>query len=97
MKAKSSVEEPIGKELALKQFPAMSKWSAEEIEAMANVVELPDETSVNDFKLLDLSEIFMEYDSDAFSLELKIVEKSREFLANGRAHEAWMCLLALNI
>jgi len=57
---------------------------------------LPDETVVNDFKLMELSELFQQYDNDKTELERQLYLKASEFLSDGRVEEAWKTLLAYN-
>ncbi len=63
---------------------------------LGNVEEIPDETEVNDYKLMELSDLFMEYQDDAVILERKLHEMAKELLANGRVADAWKTLLTFN-
>jgi flavin reductase (DIM6/NTAB) family NADH-FMN oxidoreductase RutF len=63
---------------------------------LGNVEEIPDETDVNDYKLMELSDLFMEYQDDAVTLERKLHEMAQELLANGRVEDAWKTLLTFN-
>ncbi|MES2629185.1 MAG: flavin reductase family protein [Bacteroidota bacterium] len=63
---------------------------------LGNVEHLPDETEVNEFKLTELSEIFLAFQDNAATLEEKLHEKAKELLDNGRVSEAWKTLLAFN-
>lgn len=63
---------------------------------LGNVETLPDETTVNDHKLTDLSEIFLRYDSDAKGLESELHKLAHALLKEGKVEEAWRTLLAFN-
>lgn len=63
---------------------------------LGNVESLPDETEVNDFKLLDLSDVFQEYEDDAKRLELRLHEIAKDFLSKGDTISAWKTLLSFN-
>ena len=56
----------------------------------------PDETEVNDFKLLELSDLFIEHENDGAELELALHQFASEQLALGRAELAIKALLAFN-
>ena len=57
---------------------------------------LPDETEVNEFKLLELSDLFLSFEDNPAALELALHQKSQQYLANNLLKEAWMTLLAFN-
>ena len=65
-------------------------------EKLALGVVLPDETDVNEFKLIELSELFMEFEDDKETLETKLHELAQQFLAQNKINEAWKTLLAFN-
>jgi flavin reductase (DIM6/NTAB) family NADH-FMN oxidoreductase RutF len=63
---------------------------------LGNVEQLPDETSVNEFKLLELSDLFLAYQDNSAELEKKLAETAINFLDRGLVIEAWKTLLAFN-
>jgi flavin reductase (DIM6/NTAB) family NADH-FMN oxidoreductase RutF len=63
---------------------------------LAGVTQLPDETSVNEYKLVELSDLFIDLENDAHALEQKLHELSAELIDAGKINEAWMTLLAFN-
>ncbi|MFM9986679.1 MAG: flavin reductase family protein [Flavobacteriales bacterium] len=63
---------------------------------LASLESLPDETSVNEFKLTELSDLFIEFENDKRILELKLHERAKLFLEENKLREAWMTLLAFN-
>lgn len=63
---------------------------------LGNVERLPDETEVNEFKLIELSDMFIQYEDDAATLETELHKKAQEYLANGEVEDAWKTLLTFN-
>lgn len=57
---------------------------------------MPDETEVNEHKLLELSDIFMEHEDDGVRLEEALHRMAAELLDQGMVDEAWKTLLAFN-
>ena len=57
---------------------------------------MPDETDVNEYKLLELSDVFMEYEGDGVRLEEELHNMAAELLDKGMVDEAWKTLLAFN-
>jgi flavin reductase (DIM6/NTAB) family NADH-FMN oxidoreductase RutF len=63
---------------------------------LGNVESLPDETEVNDYKLMELSDLFLEFQDDAVTLENKLHTLAKDLLAQGKVEEAWKTLLTFN-
>ena len=63
---------------------------------LGNTETLPDENDVNDYKLTELSEIFINYENDANALENALHQQAHELLEKGFTEEAWKTLLAFN-
>ncbi|HRP54367.1 MAG TPA: flavin reductase family protein [Fluviicola sp.] len=63
---------------------------------LASVEELPNETDVNDYKLLELSELFITYEDNAKALELALHQRAKDLIAHDDIEGAWMTLLAFN-
>ncbi len=63
---------------------------------LANAGEYPDETDVNEYKLMELSSLFIEFENDASSLETALHKKAKELIEAGRIEDAWKSLLAFN-
>lgn len=63
---------------------------------LGNVDELPDETEVNDYKLTELSDLFVDLQDDAPKLELELHKIAKELLSQGKVEEAWKTLLTFN-
>jgi hypothetical protein len=63
---------------------------------LGNTEKLPDETSVNEYKLTELSELFIDLQDDPKALEEALHRHAHDLLEQGRVEEAWMTLLAFN-
>ncbi|MEN9699177.1 MAG: hypothetical protein RLZZ301_375 [Bacteroidota bacterium] len=70
--------------------------SANDLGQLAGIEELPNETDVNEFKLIELSELFLNYEDDASQLELQLHQKAKAHLALNELQEAWLTLLSFN-
>jgi len=63
---------------------------------LGKVETLPNETDVNEHKLIELAEIFMDLEDNQPALEQRLHELAREQLASGEVNTAWKTLLTFN-
>ncbi|MCI5056230.1 MAG: flavin reductase family protein [Flavobacteriales bacterium] len=63
---------------------------------LAGIDELPDETSVNEYKLTELSDLFIEHQDDQMNLEKELHNRAKGLLLEDKKTEAWMTLLSFN-
>ena len=63
---------------------------------LGNVESIPDETDVNEYKLIELSDMFQEYADDMVKLEVALHQLAHELLLQKRVSEAWKVLLSFN-
>ena len=63
---------------------------------MGGIEILPDETAVNDFKLIELSELFLEYEDDAVVLEKELYKVAKKYLLDENIEDAWKAILSFN-
>lgn len=63
---------------------------------LANEPSLPDETSINEYKLLELHELFIKYENDAAQLENELHQRAKSLIVNGKIEDAWKTLLSFN-
>jgi len=63
---------------------------------LGNVESLPDETEVNDYKLVELSDLFVELEDDAKQLEEELHKMAHDLLEQGKVEDAWKTLLSFN-
>jgi len=75
---------------------ASSVLSRNDLGQLAGIEALPDETDVNEYKLLELSELFVSLEDDATTLENALHERAKGLLKENKLNEAWMTLLAFN-
>jgi hypothetical protein len=64
---------------------------------LGNVESLPDETDVNDHKLLELADIFLEFQDNGSALELALHKHAVIEIDAGNVDEAWKTLLTFNL
>lgn len=63
---------------------------------LGGVEELPNETDVNEYKLTDLADLFIEHEDNAAQLEQELHRIAADLIDNGKVDEAWKALLAFN-
>ena len=67
-----------------------------ELGQLAGIEEIPNETDVNEYKLMELSDLFIGLEDNATLLETELHKKASELLKQEKIQEAWMTLLAFN-
>ncbi|MCG8576573.1 MAG: flavin reductase family protein [Flavobacteriales bacterium] len=70
--------------------------SGNDLGHLANIEALPNETDVNEYKLVELSDIFVSLEDDQVALEKKLHEIAKGLLKENKVEEAWKTLLAFN-
>lgn len=70
--------------------------SKNDLAQLAGVTELPNETDVNEYKLLELSEVFLSLEDEPAKLERALHEKARDLIAADDIAGAWKTLLSFN-
>lgn len=82
------------------QLPADVRTSkvlnGNDLAQLAGVTELPNETDVNEYKLLELSEIFLTLEDEPAKLEATLHERAKQLIAENDITAAWLSLLAFN-
>jgi len=63
---------------------------------LARILALPDETSVNEYKLLELSDFFVPLRNEPEKLEEALHQHAQKLLKENKLEEAWKTLLAFN-
>jgi flavin reductase (DIM6/NTAB) family NADH-FMN oxidoreductase RutF len=63
---------------------------------LAGIEKLPNETDVNEYKLVELNNYFVSLDNEPVQLELALHKHAQGLLTEGKLEEAWMTLLAFN-
>lgn len=70
--------------------------SPNDIGQLGGIEKLPSETDVNDYKLMELSELFMELEDNQSQLEIELHKKAKALLEKNKLEDAWKTLLAFN-
>lgn len=70
--------------------------SGNDLGKLGGIEQLPNETEVNEYKLTDLSELFIEYEDNQKQLELILHQKAKSMLNKDLLEDAWKTLLAFN-
>ena len=82
------------------QLPIDIKQSAiltgNDLGQLAGIEEIPNETDVNEYKLLELSDLFLALEDNAAQLEQELHKRAQKLLKENKLEEAWMTLLAFN-
>lgn len=63
---------------------------------LAGIEEIPNETDVNEYKLLELSDLFVSLENDPVKLEESLHQRAKELLTENKLEEAWLTLLSFN-
>lgn len=75
---------------------ASSILTGNDLGLLASVEEIPNETEVNEYKLIELSDLFVSLEDQPSELELALHRRAKELLAENKIEEAWLSLLAFN-
>ena len=70
--------------------------SANDLGKLGGIEQLPDETKVNEYKLIELSDLFVELEDNQKQLEISLHKKAKVLLKENLLVEAWLTLLAFN-
>ena len=73
-----------------------SVLSVSDLARLAGIEHLPDETEVNEYKLTELSDLFMTHVENAARLERELHERAKALLKANKLTEAWQTLLSFN-
>ena len=63
---------------------------------LAGIEEIPNETDVNEYKLIELSELFVSLENEPVKLEESLHQRAKELLQENKLEEAWLTLLSFN-
>lgn len=70
--------------------------SGNDLAILANEPVLPDETDINEYKLLELHDLFIKHEDDAVQLESELHQHAKKLINSGLILDAWKTLLAFN-
>jgi flavin reductase (DIM6/NTAB) family NADH-FMN oxidoreductase RutF len=63
---------------------------------LAGIEEIPNETDVNEYKLMELSDLFLSLDDQPKELELALHKRAKILLEQNNLKDAWLTLLSFN-
>lgn len=86
----------IGMDSLPKDILESSVLTGQDLARLAGITELPNETEVNEHKLLELSDYFLAHSDDFEALETSLHRVAKELLKENKLEEAWMTLLSIN-
>jgi len=70
--------------------------SGNDLGQLGGIEELPNETDVNEYKLLELSDLFVSLEDEQAELEQALHERAKILLTENKLEEAWKTLLSFN-
>jgi flavin reductase (DIM6/NTAB) family NADH-FMN oxidoreductase RutF len=70
--------------------------SGNDLGQLGGIEEVPNETDVNEYKLIELSELFVSLEDNPVRLEEMLHLRAKKLLAENKLSEAWMTLLSFN-
>jgi len=70
--------------------------SKNDLGLLAGIEKFPNETDVNEYKLLELNNYFVNLSDDPSELEVQLHQEAKRLLDDNKLNEAWMTLLAFN-
>lgn len=86
----------IGMDNVPKDILSSKIFSKNDLGQLAGIEALPNETDVNEYKLLELSELFVSLENNQNELELQLHERAKQLLKKNELTAAWLTLLAFN-
>ena len=86
----------IGMDNLPKDILTSSILSKNDLGQLAGIEEIPNETDVNEYKLLELSELFVSLENKQNELEKELHLRAHDLLKENKLTEAWLTLLAFN-
>ena len=63
---------------------------------LAGIEKIPDETNVNEYKLLELSDLFVSLEDNPLAIEEELHKRAQSLLDENKLEEAWLTLLSFN-
>jgi flavin reductase (DIM6/NTAB) family NADH-FMN oxidoreductase RutF len=70
--------------------------SGNDLGQLGNTLALPNETDVNEYKLTELSDLFVNLQDNPAQLERELHQKAKSHISNGEIQKAWLTLLSFN-
>ena len=86
----------VGYEAIPEDIRKSSVLTGNDLGKLGGVEEIPNETDVNEYKLIELSDLFVSLEDNAVELELELHKLAQQLLKDDKLEEAWKTLLAFN-
>lgn len=86
----------IGYDAIPNDIKASTILSKNDLGQLGGIEELPNETDVNEYKLLELSDLFVSLEDEQAELEKELHRIAQNLLKENRLEEAWKTLLSFN-
>jgi hypothetical protein len=86
----------VGYDLIPKDILSSNVLDSNELAKLAGIEEIPDENQVNEYKLIELCDIFLKYDKQDDKLKTELHILAKNYLKEDKIKQAWMTLLAFN-
>lgn len=86
----------IGFDKLPEDFLSSTVLTGNDLGQLAGIEVVPDETEVNEYKLLELSDLFISLEDDPATLEIELHKRAQQLLAEHKLNEAWLTLLSFN-
>lgn len=86
----------IGYDAIPNDIKASTILSKNDLGQLGGIEELPNETDVNEYKLLELSDLFVSLEDEQAELENELHRIAKNLLKENRLEEAWKTLLSFN-
>jgi len=71
-------------------------FTKKELALLANVEQLPDETLVNEYKLIELSDLFVSLEDNPSELEHVLYKHAQRLIVENKIQDAWKTILSFN-
>ena len=86
----------VGYEVIPEDIRKSSVLTGNDLGKLGGIEEIPNETDVNEYKLIELSDLFVSLEDNAIELELELHKLAQQLLKDDKLEEAWKTLLAFN-
>tara|TARA_B100000963_G_C22614411_1_gene666580 strand:+ start:905 stop:1819 length:915 start_codon:yes stop_codon:yes gene_type:complete len=87
----------IGVDALPKEVRESKVLTGNDLAQLGAMIEMPNETEVNDFKLLELSELFIEHEGDGVSLEHAVHSFAAQCIEKGNVGDALKAVMTFNL
>jgi flavin reductase (DIM6/NTAB) family NADH-FMN oxidoreductase RutF len=94
--AKPNIKLGIGVDSIPKEIRNSKILTGNNLGQLGNIEQLPNETDVNEYRLTELSDLFIQFESDANKLEQELHKHAKWLLEKNDIANAWKVLLSFN-